>query len=309
MFVCCHPAIAQDARVILALKMLGGFSISEIARAFLSSEAAIEKQLTRTKQRIAAVEIPYELPDGEDLSPRLVGVLGVIYLIFNEGHKATTGDHLLREDLCREAIRLVLILAEHPAGNQPGTHALLALMLLTAARFPTRVDTDGNLMRLEEQDRGKWDELLIARGLHHLAKAAHGRELSEYHLQAGIAAIHATAADAGSTDWGRILLHYDALYLLQPSPVVALNRAVAVAQVHGPQTALDVIAAMPDRQRLESDYLLHTVTGELHWRLRQHEAAAACFRRALSLTRVGPEHSHLMRLLARTMSEAPPLSA
>lgn len=303
MFVCCHPAVAPDAQVILALKVLGGFSTGAIARAFLSSEAAIEKQLTRTKQRIADAAIPFALPEGGDLAPRVDGVLGALYLLFNEGHKATTGDRLLREELCQEAIRLALLLVAHPAGNTPHTHALLALMLLTAARFPARLDAHGALLRLDEQDRSRWDQTLIGRGLHHLAEAAHGDVLGEYHLQAGIAALHALAPDYAATDWARILRHYDELNRLRPSPVVALNRAVAVSQVHGAQAGLEALAAMPQRDRLESEYLLHAVTGELHWRLRQHEAAAASFRTALALARVGPEQVHLTRMLELTAME------
>jgi len=299
MFVCCHPAIAPDAQVILALKVLGGFSTAEIARAFLGSEAALEKQLTRTKQRIADAGIGFELPEGEDLSPRLDGVLGALYLMFNEGHKATDGEHLLREDLCREAIRLALLLVEHPAGNTPRAHALLAMMLLTAARFPSRLDAQGALLRLEEQDRSRWDQALIERGLRHLATAAQGGELSEFHLQAGIAALHSVAADHAATDWTRILAHYDALLRLKPSPIVALNRAVAVAQVHGPQAGLDAIAAIPEREQIDAHHLLHAVTGELHWRLGQYDAAAGSFRRALALARVGTEQAYLERLLSR----------
>jgi predicted RNA polymerase sigma factor len=158
MFVCCHPAVAADAQVILALKVLGGFSTAEIARAFLSSEAAIEKQLTRTKQRIQEAGIGFELPEGADLAPRLDGVLAAIYLLFNEGYKASSGDRLLREELCQEAIRLASLLPAHPAGRTPRSHALLALMLLTAARFPSRLDAHGVMLRLDDQDRSKWDQ-------------------------------------------------------------------------------------------------------------------------------------------------------
>src|ERR1051326_2713806 len=165
MFVCCHPSIAPDSQVILALKVLCGFSTAEIARAFISSDAAIEKQLTRTKQRIQEAGIAFELPEGEDLTPRLNGVLAALYLLFNEGYKASSGDRLLREDLCQEAIRLTSLLVAHPAGQAPRSHALLALMLLTAARFPARVDEEGALLRLDDQDRTKWDQALIERGL------------------------------------------------------------------------------------------------------------------------------------------------
>jgi RNA polymerase sigma-70 factor (ECF subfamily) len=299
MFVCCHPSVAPDAQVVLALKILCGFSTGEIARAFFSSEAAIDKQLTRTKQRIAEAGLGFEIPEGEDLAPRLDGVLAALYLLFNEGYKASAGDRLLREELCHEALRLMALLVAHPAGNTPRSHALHALMLLTAARFPSRLDADGELLRLDDQDRSKWDQTLIAHGLVALAAAAQGRELSEYHLQAGIAAIHCTAADYASTDWQRILRHYDELQRLKPSPVVALNRAVAVAHVHGPQAGLDAVAAIPQRDRLESHYLLHAVVGELHWRLKNHAAAAENFRRALALAQVGPEQLYLTRMLDR----------
>lgn len=300
LFVCCHPSIAPDAQVVLALKVLCGFGTGEIARAFLSSEAAIEKQLTRTKQRIAGAGLAFDLPAGEALAPRLDGVLAALYLLFNEGHKASAGDRLLREELSAEAIRLTSLVAAHPAGDTPRTHALLALMLLTAARFPSRVDAHGDLLRLDDQDRSKWDPSLIGRGLVALAAAAQGNELSNYHLQAGIAAIHCTAGDAASTDWGRILAHYDELHRRQPSPIIALNRAVAVAHVHGSQVGLDTIAAIPDRDRLESHYLLHAVLGELNWRLGRHAAAAGNFRRALHLAQVGPEQTYLSRMLERS---------
>lgn len=304
MFVCSHPSIAPDAQVILALKVLCGFGTAEIARAFLSSEAAIEKQLTRTKQRIHHAGIGFDLPEGEDLSPRLDGVLGALYLLFNEGYKASAGNRLLREELCQEAIRLMSLLVVHPAGRTPRSHALLALMLLTAARFPSRLDEHGVLLRLDDQDRSKWDQSLIERGLLHLAEAAQGNDLSEYHLQAGVAALHCTAADYASTDWARILRHYDELNRIKPSPVVALNRAVAVAHLHGPQAGLDAVAAIPQRERLESHYLLHAVVGELHWRLKNDRAAAESFRRALVLAHVGPEQLYLARRLERASEPA-----
>jgi RNA polymerase sigma factor (sigma-70 family) len=299
LFVCCHPSVAPDAQVVLALKVLCGFSTGEIARAFLSSEAATEKQLTRTKQRIAEAGLGFELPASEDLAPRLDGVLAALYLLFNEGYKASAGDRLLREDLCREAIRVTALLVAHPVGDTPRSHALHALMLLTAARFPSRLDAHGDLLRLDDQDRTKWDQALIARGLVALTAAARGDELSEYHLQAGIAALHCTAVDYAATDWPRIVQHYDALQRLKPSPIVALNRAVALAHVHGPQAGLDAIAAIPERDRLESHYLLHAVLGELHWRMNNHRAAAGNFRRALHLAQVGPEQLYLARMLER----------
>jgi RNA polymerase sigma-70 factor (ECF subfamily) len=304
MFVCCHPSVAPDAQVVLALKVLCGFSTGEIARAFLTSEAAIEKQLTRTKQRIAAAGIGFEIPEGEDLGPRLDGVLSSLYLLFNEGYKASAGDRLLREELCEEAVRLMTLLVAHPTGNTPRAHALLALMLLTSARFPTRLGDDGDLLRLDEQDRSKWDQSLVERGLAHLADAAQGHEVSAYHLQAGIAACHCVAGDSASTDWPRILRHYDDLLRLKRSPIVALNRAVALANVAGPKAALEAITAMDQRDRLESHYLLHAVVGDLQLRINDYAAAATSFRRALELSQVGPEQAHLARLLERAEAAA-----
>lgn len=304
LFVCCHPAIAIDAQVVLALKVLCGFGTGEIARAFFASEAAIEKQLTRTKQRIQESNISFDLPEVPDLAARLDGVLAALYLLFNEGYKASSGDRLLREDLCNEAIRITSLLVTHPAGATPRTHALLALMLLTSARFPTRLDDQGELLRLDEQDRSKWDLRLIDRGLNHLAEAARGDVVSEYHLQAGIAALHCIAPDAASTDWPRILAHYDLLLRIKPSPIVELNRAVALAHVEGPRAGLAAIDAIAGNKHLETLYLVHAAKGELHWRLQEHRAAAESFRRALSLARVGPEQSYLARQLQRAESIA-----
>ncbi len=300
LFVCCHPILSPDAQVVLALKVLCGFSTAEIARAFLVNEAAIEKQITRTKQRIREAGVGFEIPEDAVLTDRVDGVLGTLYLLFNEGYKASAGERLLREELCQEAIRLASLLVAHPASQSPRSHALLALMLLMSARFPSRVNEDGALLRLDDQDRSKWDHALIHQGLFHLAKSAHGSALSEYHLQAGIAACHCTAQDYASTDWARILRQYDDLYRLKPTPIVALNRAVAIAHLHGPQAGLAAIAAMPERARLETHYLLHAVIGELHWRLDDHRGAAESFRRALHLSQVGPEQIHLARMLERS---------
>src|SRR5437867_2720970 len=220
MFVCCHPLIPAEAQVALALKTLCGFSVTEISRAFLTTDAAIAKRLTRAKQRIREARIPFEIPAGGELARRLDGVLQSLYLLFNEGYKASSGDKLVREEICNEAIRLTGLLAEHPAGNQAKTHALLALMLLNVARTPAREDNQGNLLRLEEQDRKLWDQTMITRGMSHLRESAAGGEASEYHLQAGIAACHATAVDYEATPWARILALYDRLMEFDDSPVV-----------------------------------------------------------------------------------------
>ena len=305
LFVCCHPAISPDAQVVLALKVLGGFGTGEIARAFLATEAAIEKQLTRTKQRLRDAGVCFDLPPaGAELGIRLDGVLATLYLLFNEGYKASRGEQLLREDLCHEAIRLAGLLVEHPAGDCPRAHALLALMLFNAARFPTRTDAQGDLLRLEAQDRSRWDRALIDRGLCHLVAAAQGDALTEYHVQAGIAACHCLAPDTASTDWTSILKHYDDLMRLNPSPIVALNRAVAVANLRGPDAGLAALAEISDRVRLEKHYLYHSVSAELHWRRGKHREAAEGFRRALHLAEVGPEQMHLSRMLERVEARA-----
>jgi RNA polymerase sigma-70 factor (ECF subfamily) len=298
MFVCCHPLIAAEAQIALALKTLCGFGPAEIAKAFLTTEAAIAKRLTRAKQRIREARIAFELPEGEELTRRLDGVLQSLYLLFNEGYKASSGDSLIREDLCQEAIRLTTLLAEHPAGNQPKTHALLALMLLNAARIPSRVDNDGNLLRLQEQDRSRWNQPMIARGMFHIAHSAAGREVSEYHLQAGIAACHCAARDYASTNWPQILEMYDRLVEFDDSPVVALNRAVALAEVHGPQAGIEAVSAIQNLQSLESYYLLHAVLGEFELRLNHARAAAGHFRKALQLAEIKSEQSFLAKRLA-----------
>ena len=297
MFVCCHPNIPAEAQAALALKTLCGFSVTEIARAFLTSEAAIAKRLTRAKQRIREAKIPFEIPVGEELARRLDGVLQSLYLLFNEGYKASSGDRLVREDICQEAIRLTDLLVQHPAGRRPITHALLALMLLNTARIPARVDHEGNLLLLQEQDRSRWNQPMIARGMFHLAQSAAGGEISVYHLQAGIAACHCTAQDFASTDWRQILSLYDRLVELDGSPVVALNRAIVIANLHGPQAGLEALAAIRDLEALNTYYLLHAVLGEFESRLNHAQAAAGHFRKSLQLAGIKSEQAFLAKRL------------
>ncbi len=303
MFACCHPLIPQESQTALALKTLCGFDAAEIAKAFLTTEAAIAKRLTRARQRIREQRIPFEIPTGEELSSRLDGVLQTLYLLFNEGYKASSGENLIKEELCSEAIRLATLLAEHPAANQPRTHALVALMLLNAARLPTRVDPEGNILRLMEQDRSNWDRTMIERGIFHLAQAASGDELSEYHLQAGIAAWHCTADDYQSTDWPRILSLYDQWMAKNDSPVVALNRAVALAHVDGPRAGIKAIQTIQKREQLDSYYLLYAVLGEFEVQLNNFRAGAEHFRRALRLTELKSEQSFLARRLRNCLQE------
>jgi RNA polymerase sigma factor (sigma-70 family) len=297
MFACCHPSIPAEAQVALALKTLGGFSVTEISRAFLTSEAAIAKRLTRARQKIREAKIPFEIPAGEELGRRLEGVWQSLYLLFNEGHKASSGDKLVREDICVEAIRLTALLAEHPAGNRPRTHALLALMLLNAARLPARVDGEGNLLRLQEQDRSRWNQPMIARGMFHLAKSAAGDTMSEYHLEAGIASYHCSAKDYASTDWRQILFLYDRLMEFDDSPVVALNRTVAMAEVEGPQAGIEAVRAIKKLATLESYYLLHAVMGEFELRLNRLDVAAGHFKKSLELAEMKSEQAYLAKRL------------
>jgi RNA polymerase sigma-70 factor (ECF subfamily) len=297
LFVCCHPHLAQEAQVALALKTLCGFDTLEISKAFLTTEASIAKRLTRAKQRLRDDGIPFEIPTGADLAARLQSVLQTLYLLFNEGYKASGGERLVREELCFEAIRLMSFLVEHPAGSQPAAHALLALMLFSAARLPTRSDAEGNLLRLDEQDRAQWDHALIVRGMESLNRSAAGDALSEYHLQAGIAACHCAARDAASTDWRQILVLYDRLMELDDSPVVALNRAIAVAHVSDPAAGIEAVEAIRQRDKLESYHLLYAVLGDFEYRLGRKLAAATHFRRALKLADTKSEQAFLEKRL------------
>jgi RNA polymerase sigma-70 factor (ECF subfamily) len=304
-FTCCHPAIPHDDRTLLALKTLCGFGVPEIASAYLASEAAVAKRITRAKQKIQDLRLPYEIPAGDELAGRLDAVLQVIYLLFNEGYKASAGDALVRADLCDEAIRLATHLAAHPRTTGPRVHALCALMLLHASRLPARAGADGGLVTLEQQDRSRWDRGRIALGLLHLSQAASGDELSEYHLQAGIAACHATAADDAATDWPRILQHYDRWLALSRSPLVALNRAVALGRVHGAEAALDAIGEIPDRRLLESYHLYHAVLGDLALRLDRPQEAADHFREAIRRTGVEAERGFLEEKLRQCLERTP----
>lgn len=299
MFVCCHPLVPEEAQAALALKTLCGFSPGEIARTFLTTEAAIAKRLTRAKQKIREARIPFEIPVGGELARRLNGVLQTLYLLFNEGYKASGGARLVREETCAEAIRLAGLLAEHPSGNRPETHALLALMFLSAARNPTRTDDEGNLLLLKNQDRAQWDQAMIAQGMFHLAQSAAGREITGYHLQAGIAACHCAAKDYASTDWRQILSLYDRLSEFDDSPVIALNRAIVIGNIHGPKAGLDAVAAIQYLEKLNSYYLLYAVMGEFEARLNHSEAAAGHFRKSLQLAHIESERAFLSkRLLA-----------
>lgn len=297
MFACCHPLIPAESQTVLALKTLCGFSPAEIAKAFLTTEAAVAKRLTRARQKIRELYIPFEIPVGEELTVRLEAVMQTLYLLFNEGYKASSGEHLVRVSLCEEAIRLTTLLAEHPVGNQPRSHALLALMLLNTARLPARTDAEGNLLRLKEQDRSLWDQRMIGRAMFHLGQSSAGHELTAYHLQAAIAACHCAAVDYASTDWSRILALYDLLRQLDDSPIVALNRAVAVSHVMGPKAGMDILAALQNQSALVSYYLLYAVFAEFEMQLEQFESAIPHLRKAMELTDLKSEQVFLAKRL------------
>lgn len=300
-FTACHPVLSQDAQVSLTLRLLGGLSTQEIARAFLVTEATIAQRIVRAKRTLSAARVPFELPSSTELGARLTAVLEVIYLIFNEGYAATSGDDLMRPALCDEALRLVRTLATL-APQEAEVHGLAALLEIQASRTPARADSQGRPVLLMEQDRGRWDPLLIRRGLAALARAetlaaSHG--MGPYALQGALAACHARARHPDDTDWHRICALYDALTQVLPSPIVELNRAVAVGMAHGPQAALALVQSLEQDARLARYHLLPSVHGDLLARLGRHEEARVQFERAAHLA--GNERERAF-LLARAAS-------
>ena len=298
-FTCCHPDLPAESQIALTLKTLCGFGNSEIERALLTSEANVKKRIARAKRKFADTEINFEVPAGEDLKPRLNSVHTVLYLLFNEGYSSSQPYELIRRDLCEEAIRLCFLLYEHPSSTNPETAALLALMLLHASRFDARLDADGNMLLLEEQDRTRWNRDLIARGLHYLSESASGDRLSRYHVEAAIAAQHSLAPSFVETDWLTILKLYDDLIRIQPSPIHELNRAIAIAQVTGPDAGINAIQKIGALETLEDFHLLHATLGEFHRRAGRPEEARRCFNRAMECT-VSPSER---RLLQRRLRE------
>jgi predicted RNA polymerase sigma factor len=298
-FTACHPVLSTEARVALTLRLLGGLTTEEIARAFLVSEAAVAQRIVRAKRALNDARVPFEVPAGAELATRLASVLEVIYLIFNEGYAATAGDDWLRPALCEDALRLGRILAELTP-REPEVHGLVALMEIQASRLRARVDRAGDPILLLEQDRGRWDQLLIRRGLAALERAERlGGGLGPYALQAAIAACHARARTAAETDWVRIAALYDALAHLAPSPVVELNRAVAHGMAFGPAAGLALVDALTSEPSLANYQYLPSVRGDLLARLARFDDARGEFEHAAALTRNARQRSVLLQRAAQ----------
>ncbi|MGA2477129.1 MAG: RNA polymerase sigma factor [Spirochaetia bacterium] len=293
MFTACHPVLSREARVALTLRLLGGLTTGEIARAFLVSEPTIGQRIVRARRTLTEARVPFEVPRGAERAPRLSSVLEVIYLVFNEGYSATAGEDWVRPALCEDALRLGRILAGLAPG-EPEVHGLVALMEIQASRLRSRVGPAGEPVLLLEQDRGRWDRLLIGRGLAALARAESLGALGPYALQAAIAACHARAHTAAETDWRRIAALYDALAQLAPSPVVELNRAVALGMAFGPAAGLQVVDELADEPSLRGYHHLPSVRGDLLAKLGRREEARAEFARASSLTQNARERALLL---------------
>ncbi|MGZ4622142.1 MAG: RNA polymerase sigma factor [Blastococcus sp.] len=293
-FISCHPVLSREARVALTLRLVGGLTVDEIARAYLVTEPTLAQRIVRAKRTLTAARVPFEMPAGAEFTARLGSVLEVIYLIFNEGYAATAGEDWVRPALCREALRLGRILAELTPGESE-VHGLVALMEIQASRLPARVGPTGAPVLLSDQDRARWDRVLIGRGLAALDRAARaGGALGPYALQAAIGACHARAGSVEDTDWVRIAALYEALAQRSPSPVVELNRAVAVSRAYGPAAGLDLVDALVGVPALRDYHLLPSVRGDLLLQLGRSEEARAEFERAASSTRNERERALLL---------------
>ncbi len=298
MFTCCHPSLSSSSQVALVLKTLCGFSIAEIARAFITTNDTIEKRLYRAKQQFREQKIAFEIPQEQELEMRLDNVLTAIYLLFNEGYNSTQHEDLIRKDLLEESLRLGQLLAHHPATRKPDVFALLALISFNMARSRARLDEDGNILLLAKQNRTLWDRSLIQMGFDYLDQSAEGDWLSAYHIEAAIAYEHVSASSYPATNWKNILRYYDLLYRIQPTPLVALNRSVVIGELDGPAEGIRAIENIEDAGSLKNYYLFHAILGEMYSRLNETEKADACFGEAARLTGSRAEK----KLLAEKMS-------
>jgi RNA polymerase sigma-70 factor (ECF subfamily) len=303
LFICCHPELPATQQIALALRIVSGLSVNEIARAFLVSESAMEQRITRAKRRVAAARVPFETPGAAERAERLAVVAAMIYLLFNEGYAASGGDAHIRVPLCEEAIRLGRLLLRLFPG-EPEIMGLTALLLLQHARAPARLDAEGAIVLLEDQDRSSWDRAMIAEGFALAEKALRHRRLGPYQLQAAIAAVHAGAARADDTDWAEIDRLYAVLEMVQPSPVVTLNRAVALARVRGPAAALAMIE--PLAGRLSGYFYFFGVKGALLKELGRTEEAGVAFGRAIALANTPAEAAHIRLHLDRLLRDSEP---
>ena len=294
MFSCCDPRLSEEAQIALVLHLMCGFGAHEIAAAYLSSRAAIEKRITRSKRVLASAKHLFDLSD-RDFAVRLDAVRHALYLLFNEGYHGASRERVMRTELCREAMRLAALLLDHPAAATPPTYALCALMWLHAARLPARMDAAGELTPLDEQDRSLWDTALVQEGVKLLDRSATGDDVTEFHIEAAIASVHARARTHAETDWSEIVSLYDRLALLRPSPVVALNRAIAIAQFQGPARGLAEIRAIADADRLADYPFYHAAIGELELRSANLAVARLHFQTAASLARNPAERRFLER--------------
>ena len=303
MFSCCDPRLAESAQIALILNILCGFGVSEIAAAFLDTSSAVEKRITRGKRTLAQSERLFDLSDS-DLAARRSSVHRALYLLFNEGYHGASAKDTVRVELCHEAMRLAALLREHPSTRTPATLALSALMALHAARLPSRLDESGDLQPLADQDRSSWNQSLIAEGRRLLDESATGDEVTSYHLEASIAAVHAAAPSLAATDWNAIVLLYDTLERIAPSAVVELNRAIAIAQRDGPDRGIDAIERIADRERLGTYPFYSAALGELEQRRGNGQAARRHFEQALGMARNDTERRYLEKRLRASESSA-----
>lgn len=301
-FACCHPSIPPDARVALTLKIVGGFSVAEIARAYLSGDEAVAKMLTRAKAKFRSGGVLLEIPAQADLNDRSESVMRVLYLMFNEGYAASAGEDLVRRDLCFEAIRLAQIIAGHPVTSGPKVHALTALFLFQAARLAARSDHHGELLLLSEQDRSLWDKRMLTAALEHFRLSATGVELSDYHLEAEIASHYSLAENFEATNWPRILACYDTLQSRKFSPVVELNRIIAYGKINGPEMALIELSELGGNYLMTSFNLFHITRAQFLSEIGNNKEAVSSYRRAIELTRNEP----ILRFLNKRIDQLKP---